>query len=144
MPARKTVDVKPSTAPFASAWESKVQHLTPSKLARKASRPSALRLSLGLSCREMGDLLGDLGGHAYDRTAVCKYEKALNGRYAARHGHSRFMRATYRALIISYVQWTSRGRYTARVAMTGPHAHKWKVTLLKVRASRKARTTEGA
>ena len=130
----KTVDVRPAPGLFEGAWKSKVQHLTASELARKASRPSALRFSLGLSHREMGELLGEFGGHPYDRTAVCKYEKALNGRYAARHGHSRFMRAAYRALIVSYVQWASGSRYTARVAMTGPHARKWKVTLRKVRA----------
>lgn len=128
---QKRADIAPSPQVFAGEWGLKIQHLTAAQFAKRTCTPSGLRGLMGLSYREFSELLTSLTGYEYNRTTICKFEKAVTGRYVRAHASSRYLRNTYKALIASYVQWRSKGRYTARVAMTGPHARRWKVTLIK-------------
>lgn len=131
----KADQIQPRADVFEGRWESKVQREFASRWVKKVSTPLRLRKSLDLSVRQMAELLSEIAGWEIHFSTISKFEHGVAGHYERRHAHSRYMRAAYRALIQSYVLWRTNGRYTARAAMTGAYAKRWKVTLIRVKVS---------
>lgn len=125
--------IRPSSAAFVETF-SRLAPVT--KTAKRMRNPLAVRTVLGLTPSQMADVLSVFSTwpKPYTRGSVWQWEKAVAGRLSMnKYGPGKFSRHAYRDLIITCVEQASEGRYTARVAMTGPHARKWKVTLLRVK-----------
>jgi hypothetical protein len=110
------------------------------KAAKRMNHPYALRIGINLKPSQMAEILmqfvpdKDRPKRPWTRKAIWQWEKAHCGRYSlARYGTSVKAREAYRALIITVIEQSSGGRLTARVAMTGPHARRWKVTPIKTK-----------
>lgn len=89
---------------------------------------------LNLTPTQMADVLSQFSkwSKPYTRGAVWQWEKAHAGKLTfSKYAPGRFSRWAYRDLIITCVEQRSAGTATARIAMTGPHARRWKVTLIK-------------
>lgn len=111
----------------------------PAQFAKRACNPCAVRNMLNLTPTQMADVLSQFSAWSkpYTRGAVWQWEKAISGHLAfSKYAPGRFSRRAYRDLIITCIEQRSAGAATARVAMTGPHAKRWKVTLVKKEAAK--------
>lgn len=113
------------------------------KSAKRMNHPCAVRIGINLTPTQMAEILmqfvpdKDRPHRPWSRKAIWQWEKAHCGRYSmARYGVSAKAREAYRALIITVIEQSSGGRLTARVAMTGQHARKWKVTPIKAKGAK--------